>query len=144
MGNEKTLKTLIRLDQQKLDQQRRDLKALEERIFQFHAKKDQLRCIMAEEIKKMNQMTYAFDLLPLYQKRIETEISAVDRQIQGYQVQLERQKDILHQTYSQMKKYEQAKKILETSEEKERQLKEQKEMDELNLRLYSTRKSSPA
>ena len=111
------------------------------------AKKEEKKALKKakkEEIKKMNQMTYAFDLLPLYQKRIETEISAVDRQIQGYQVQLERQKDILHQTYSQMKKYEQAKKILETSEEKERQLKEQKEMDELNLRLYSTRKSSPA
>lgn len=138
----KGLKTLIRLEKLKLDNERRQLAILETQRDKMYKQGDDFEREYAAEQKVAaesidNRLTFE-----AYQKRHHQRMSDLQQAIITKQAEIEEKAELVQIAFQELKKLEIAQANRIAAEEKERALKEQNEADEKATQKY-IRKSNP-
>tara|TARA_B110000503_G_scaffold142861_1_gene241328 strand:- start:8747 stop:9166 length:420 start_codon:yes stop_codon:yes gene_type:complete len=130
----KTLKTLIKLNKNKLDVILKKLEYNESERARLEQKKQGLEDKTENEIKKHSGTQYAY-MLDRYMQSSKKMIKRVEAQIQQHVLDIETLRHNLSKQYAELKKFEIA---LERQEQLE--LEKQKKIDAKNLDEFSTNK----
>lgn len=132
----KTLKTLIKLSKNNLDQTLAELNNLEKEKTRLMNKKHKFEAEMAEESKKYSTSEYAY-MLDKYLDSSHKTLLRIDVQIRRSISSIEKVQATLREQYSELKKFEIAlENRIKLEAEKQKKL-EDKALDEFNINKFA-------
>lgn len=135
----KSILTLIKLEQRKLDDLRRHLKSLQDEEAMLIAKKEELAQNLITEQKKAVNDLNAAQTFPAYQKFTKQSIASLGDLIITTRQRADKVREEIALSFGELKKLEIYRDV-KTAETEEKSAKiEQKMMDEMGLRKFSLR-----
>ena len=137
----KALKTLIKLNKNKLDNILRRLDYVESEKTRLEEKKLEIEADAEREIKKYSATPYAY-MLDRYMQNSRKTMQRIDAQIQQYILEIEGLRQDLRDQYAELKKFEIALENKKKIELKKQRKMEAKDLDEFNINKFIYNKSS--
>lgn len=137
----KKAKTLIRLHKFELDEKRRELRALEDKMDALRHARKMIEVEVAEEQKKAkesleNSHTYAGYAQQVIQRRAD-----MDKKISDLKPEIEKQELVVQMAYQELKKYEITAERAAKAEKQEELRREQAELDETAISGHQRKKN---
>lgn len=133
---EKSLKTLIKLTKEQLDAQRRELVSLERKVAYVEKQIIKTQNEKETQISAVQDLEVPFTDMPHYINRMNNHVQLLNDQLKSLLRYVDRQKDLVAQTYETLKKYEITLENHQSAAAAAAEHKAQQLLDEIALQKY--------
>lgn len=132
----KTLRTLIRMVKNRIEIQKKGLNDLYQREAAATYRQQKIQEVFKKETEKITQTNVLYTNYAAYKTHTEQKLSVLATQIKGVQSQIEKQRDVLAESYAELKRYEITLERTQEALKQEAEKKEQQFIDEVALQKF--------